>query len=82
MTHGDNEDETTDVTYNKLTRLDFSVTKQHKAVEYVVDAIVDHGVVHGETLYRVRCYMYKVKEDSAKPAEDLSDRFIKTYHRF
>lgn len=60
---------------------DGSSTKasQSKAVEIVINKIVDRDVVNGETLYRVRRYEYKTEDVTAQPADHPPDHFIKAY---
>lgn len=49
----DKDDNTTNVTGIKMTKLDNKEASKHKAFQYVVDKIADHDVVNGETLYSV-----------------------------
>lgn len=63
--HGDNEDNTTDVTAehddnttdatcDNTTKLDSEEASESRADEYVAEIIVDHDVINGGTLHRVR----------------------------
>lgn len=54
---------------------------QRRKVENAMDKIVDHGIVIGETLYRVRWSGYNAKDATAKPAVHLSDDYIESYCR-
>lgn len=52
---------------------------QTKAVEFVVNEIVDHGAVNDKKLYCVRWCVYKEKKNATKPGDRLSDHFIEAF---
>lgn len=68
---------------NIYTNGDAGATKASpgEAVEYVVDEILDHDAVNGKKLYCVRWYLSNANDDTAEPAEHLSDNSTKSYCR-
>lgn len=81
MTHGENGNNMTDVADNKMTKLGSTEVSRNKAVEYIVDSIVNHKVVNGMTLYHVQWYGYRAKDDTTEPADHLLDHFNENYLR-
>lgn len=81
MTQGDNSNNRTDVTDNNMTKLGLAEASHNRAVENVVNKIIDHDVHNGKTLYRVRWYRYKTKDNSAEEVDHPPDHFTKAYGR-
>lgn len=79
--HEDNHDNTTDITDDEMSKLVSTEASRNKEVEYFVDKIAADDVFNGYKLYRVRRYGYQAKDDTAEPADHLSDQFIRAYCR-
>lgn len=47
ITHGNEADNTTDVTDDEITKLDPTEASENKLFEYVVHKIIDHDVING-----------------------------------
>lgn len=76
----DKDDNTTNVTGIKMTKLDNKEASKHMAFQYMVDQIADHNVVNGETLYSVSWHGVQSKrrysQTKRPPPKSLYQRLL------